>query len=45
MMMARSLVFVVLFYLWSTICGLIMVPLMLGPRAWTMKAMAIWAAE
>ena len=44
MMMARSLVFVVLFYLWSTICGLIMVPLMLGPRAWTMKAMAIWAA-
>jgi 1-acyl-sn-glycerol-3-phosphate acyltransferase len=43
MIWARSLAFVALFYLWSTVCGLVMTPLILGPRAWMMKAMAIWA--
>ncbi len=43
MMMARSLLYVALFYLWSTACGLVMTPLILAPRSWTMRAMAIWA--
>jgi 1-acyl-sn-glycerol-3-phosphate acyltransferase len=43
MMVARSLVFVALFYLWSVICGLTMVPLLLAPRSWMIRAMAIWA--
>ena len=43
MTMARSLAFVVAFYIWSVICGLVMVPLMLGPRSWMMRSMALWA--
>jgi 1-acyl-sn-glycerol-3-phosphate acyltransferase len=42
-MFARSLVFVVLFYLWSVICGLLMVPLLVAPRAWMIRAMAAWS--
>jgi len=42
MMMARSLLFVALFYLWSVFCGLLMTPLLLAPRRWMLKAMAIW---
>lgn len=40
---ARSLVFVALFYLWSVICALAMTPLLVAPRAWMMRAMALWA--
>ena len=43
MMLARSLAFVALFYLWSVICGLLMIPLLLAPRTWMLRAMAIWA--
>jgi 1-acyl-sn-glycerol-3-phosphate acyltransferase len=42
-LLARSLVFVALFYLWSTICGLLMVPLLLAPRRWMIRAMAAWS--
>ena len=42
MMMARSLIFVALFYLWSVLCGLAMTPLLLAPRRWMLKAMAVW---
>ncbi len=42
MMMARSLVFAAVFYLWSVLCGLVMTPMMLGPRRWMIRAMAVW---
>ena len=42
MMMARSLLFVALFYLWSTLCGLVLTPMLLAPRSWTMGVMAAW---
>ena len=44
MMMARSLIYVALFYLWSVICGLAMTPLLLAPRRWMLRAMAVWGA-
>lgn len=44
MLMVRSLLFVLLFYVWSTLCGLAMTPLLLAPRRWTLRAMAIWGA-
>jgi len=43
LMMARSLVFVALFYLISTITGLAMTPLLLAPRRWMIVAMAVWS--
>jgi 1-acyl-sn-glycerol-3-phosphate acyltransferase len=43
MILARSLVFVTFFYLWSVVCGLLMAPLLLAPRPWMMRAMRIWA--
>lgn len=44
MMMARSLLFVALFYLWSVFCSLLMTPLILGPRRLMFRAMTVWAA-
>ena len=41
-MWARSLVFVALFYAWSVICGLAMTVLLLAPRRWTIRSMALW---
>jgi len=43
MMMARSLIYVAIFYLWSIACGLAMTPLLLAPRRWMLRAMAAWA--
>jgi 1-acyl-sn-glycerol-3-phosphate acyltransferase len=43
MIVLRSLVFVALFYLWSTVAALCMLPLLLAPRQWMMKAMKVWA--
>ena len=40
--MARSLLFVALVLLWSTVCGLVLTPMFLAPRAWTMRTMAVW---
>ena len=42
MMMARSLLFVLTFYVWSTLCGLAMAPLLFAPRSWMLKSMAVW---
>ena len=42
MMMARSLLFVALFYIWSLLCVAAMTPLLLAPRRWTLKAMCVW---
>jgi 1-acyl-sn-glycerol-3-phosphate acyltransferase len=43
MLLVRSMLFVALFYLWSVVCGLLMTPLLAAPRAWMMRAMAIWS--
>jgi 1-acyl-sn-glycerol-3-phosphate acyltransferase len=42
MMMARSLAYVAVFYLWSAVCAIAMTPLLLAPRRWMLRAMAIW---
>ena len=43
MIVLRSLVFVAVFYLWSAVSAIVMLPLLLGPRRWMMKAMIFWA--
>ena len=44
MIVVRSLVFVALFYLWSILAVVVLFPVLVGPRAWTMKIMSLWAA-
>ncbi len=39
----RSLIFAALFYLWSLLLSIIGTPLLLGPRAWTLGIMHLWA--
>jgi 1-acyl-sn-glycerol-3-phosphate acyltransferase len=39
---ARSLLFVALFYAWSTVIALGMVPLFLAPRRWVMNGLAVY---
>jgi 1-acyl-sn-glycerol-3-phosphate acyltransferase len=39
----RSLTFVVIFYLWSTLVCLLMTPLMLAPRRWMLGPVRLWA--
>ena len=43
MMATRSLVFVAAFYVWSTLVGIFMVPLLLAPGRWMSAAMDVWA--
>ena len=43
MIVLRSLLFVVLFYLWSIVLTVGLSPLLLGPRAWVIAAMRFWA--
>ena len=43
MILARSLAFVALFYLWSAVAAIAILPLFLAPRRWTLGAMAVWA--
>ncbi|MBI5941857.1 MAG: 1-acyl-sn-glycerol-3-phosphate acyltransferase [Caulobacterales bacterium] len=40
MILVRSLTFAFAFYLYSTLYGLLMVPLLLGPRAWVTRALS-----
>jgi len=40
---ARSLAFAAVFYLWSALTAIVMLPLLLAPRRWTLAAMAFWA--
>jgi 1-acyl-sn-glycerol-3-phosphate acyltransferase len=43
MILVRSLAFAAAFYLWSGVWGLVvMTPLLLAPRRWTLRAMALW---
>ena len=44
MIMARSLLYVAVFYAWSTACALVMTPLLLAPRRWMMRAMFVWSS-
>ncbi len=43
MVYVRSLLFTVVFYVWSTGCSILLTPLLLGPRRWTMWAMRFWS--
>jgi 1-acyl-sn-glycerol-3-phosphate acyltransferase len=43
MIVLRSLLFVAVFYLWSAVAALAMLPLLLAPRRWMMAAMKLWA--
>jgi 1-acyl-sn-glycerol-3-phosphate acyltransferase len=43
MILLRSLIFVALFYLWSAAAVIIFVPVLLGPRRWTMRVMSGWS--
>lgn len=39
----RSLLFVALFYLWSATIAILITPLLLAPRRWTLRALDVWA--
>ncbi|WP_333586792.1 lysophospholipid acyltransferase family protein [Phenylobacterium sp.] len=39
----RSLLFVALFYLWSAVAAIIILPVLLAPRRWTLRALDLWA--
>ncbi len=41
MIWIRSIAFTIAFYLYSTICALLMVPLFVCPRAWTTRALTL----
>jgi 1-acyl-sn-glycerol-3-phosphate acyltransferase len=43
MIFARSLLFAVLFYLWSGVLAILCLPALLGPRRWTREAFRFWA--
>jgi 1-acyl-sn-glycerol-3-phosphate acyltransferase len=43
MILLRSMVFVVLFYLWSVAWAILMTPTLLAPRRWIMVVMRLWA--
>ena len=38
MLLIRSILFVALFYLWSAILGILMLPLLVCPRRWMLAA-------
>ena len=44
MTLLRSLVFAFLFYLWSLIFSLSMMPFLLAPPLWTVRALSVWSA-
>ncbi len=43
MIYLRSLAFALTFYAWSGACSILLSPLLLGPRRWTMWSMRFWA--
>ena len=43
MIFFRSLIFVALFYVWSILAVIVLFPVLIGPRSWTMKVMSLWA--
>ncbi len=43
MIVVRSLVFVAFFYLWSAVAAIALLPFLLAPRAWMVRATGLWA--
>ena len=43
MILIRSLVFTVVFYVWSVIYAIAMVPLLVAPRRWLLAALRFWS--
>ncbi|MEO8927335.1 MAG: lysophospholipid acyltransferase family protein [Caulobacteraceae bacterium] len=43
MTVLRSLLFVAIFYLWSGAAAIVLLPLLLAPRRWLVRAMSLWA--
>jgi len=43
MLFARSLLFAVAFYLWSAVLAILCLPVLAGPRRWTVAAFRFWA--
>jgi 1-acyl-sn-glycerol-3-phosphate acyltransferase len=43
MTVLRSLVFVALFYLWSAVAAILMLPLLVLPRRWMLAAFKLWS--
>jgi len=43
LILLRSILWMIAFYLWSVIVALLMLPLLLAPRRWMVRAMALWA--
>lgn len=43
MILLRSVVWMAVFYLWSLIVGVCMIPLFLAPRRWMLATMTFWA--
>lgn len=42
MILIRSFLFTIFFYVWSTLAALIMTPMLLGPRSWIVVALRLW---
>lgn len=43
MILVRSILWMIVFYAWSVLVGLCMVPLLIAPRRWMLSAMTFWA--
>jgi 1-acyl-sn-glycerol-3-phosphate acyltransferase len=43
MLLIRSILFVALFYLWSAVLAILMLPLLVCPRRWMLAAFRFWA--
>ncbi len=43
MLAVRSLIFVVLFYIWSVLVAVGCTPLLFGPRVWSLRMFRVWA--
>ncbi|MFI4973458.1 MAG: lysophospholipid acyltransferase family protein [Caulobacterales bacterium] len=43
MILLRSLLFVVVFYLWSAVMALAILPTLLAPRLWTQRGLTFWS--
>ena len=43
MILIRSLVFTAIFYVWSVIYAIAMVPLLVAPRGWLLAALRFWS--
>ena len=44
MIVLRSLIFSVVFWIWSTLAAILMLPLLLAPRLWMRAAVVGWVA-